>query len=427
MYGEIILNKLNRLSQVETLKDVKPLTSTIYPGTHCPLFGAAMTLRMIKDVVALVIGTEECTYYTKSLSLVYNEFGGLDGRCLSVVVDKHDVTFGCKAKLEEASKEVVEEYEPSAVFLITTCVLEITGDDIDSIAQGLSAKYGIPFLTVHTDHFRCDGHASGIQNVLSACVDIMEIAEKDGSVNLLGQNSGRSELAEFLRKNDVKINVSIPSRCELSEIEKASLSTVNIVCSRIAVSLAKKMEERFGTPWISFYDRCTPDQIFEGYSGLCNYLEIRIPEELSEKRHHLEDRIASSREVLEGGSFIYGAAGVEPFVLSSFLCSLGVKPVMIQTKEIADEDAENIRNILSVCDPYVTRSANLVSLRHIYSLLEPNLYLGPAERDVLLANGIVGIGLSKATEYLGFQLSEHIIDVFESGMRRSRELRGMTV
>ena len=175
MYGEIILNKLNRLSQVETLKDVKPLTSTIYPGTHCPLFGAAMTLRMIKDVVALVIGTEECTYYTKSLSLVYNEFGGLDGRCLSVVVDKHDVTFGCKAKLEEASKEVVEEYEPSAVFLITTCVLEITGDDIDSIAQGLSAKYGIPFLTVHTDHFRCDGHASGIQNVLSACVDIMEI------------------------------------------------------------------------------------------------------------------------------------------------------------------------------------------------------------------------------------------------------------
>ena len=63
MYGEIILNKLNRLSQVETLKDVKPLTSTIYPGTHCPLFGAAMTLRMIKDVVALVIGTEECTYY----------------------------------------------------------------------------------------------------------------------------------------------------------------------------------------------------------------------------------------------------------------------------------------------------------------------------------------------------------------------------
>ena len=100
---------------------------------------------------------------------------------------------------------------------------------------------------------------------------------------------------------------------------------------------------------------------------------------------------------------------------------------MIQTKEIADEDAENIRNILSVCDPYVTRSANLASLRHIYSLLEPNLYLGPAERDVLLANGIVGIGLSKATEYLGFQLSEHIIDVFESGMRRSRELRGMTV
>ena len=320
----------------------------------------------------------------------------------------------------------MKEYEPSAVFMITTCVLEITGEDIDSISQGLSAKYRVPFLTVHTDHFRCDGHASGIQNVLSACVDIMEVTEKDGSVNLLGQNSGRSELAEFLCKNEVKINVSIPSHCEMSEIEKASRSSVNIVCSRIAVSLAKKMEERFGTPWISFYDRCAPDKIFDGYSCLCKYLEISVPEELLEKRRHLEERIASSREILEGGSFIYGAAGVEPFVLSAFLCSLGVKPVMIQTKEIADEDAENIRNILSVCDPYVTRSANLASLRHIYGLLGPDLYLGPAERDVLLENRIVGIGLSKATEYLGFQLSEHIIDVFENGMGRSRELRGMT-
>ncbi len=34
------LDILNRLKQIETDKDIKALTYAIYPGTHCPLFGA---------------------------------------------------------------------------------------------------------------------------------------------------------------------------------------------------------------------------------------------------------------------------------------------------------------------------------------------------------------------------------------------------
>ena len=41
----------------------------------------------------------------------------------------------------------------------------MTGEDIDSAAESLWEDHGIPFLPVHTDHFRCDGHLSGIQNV----------------------------------------------------------------------------------------------------------------------------------------------------------------------------------------------------------------------------------------------------------------------
>lgn len=94
------LESLKTLSQVESIKDVKPLAKTVFPGAHCPLFGSALILKGVTDALMIVIGTDECTYYTKKFSLGYDSFGGMDGRCVSLVLDQHDVTFGCAKKLE---------------------------------------------------------------------------------------------------------------------------------------------------------------------------------------------------------------------------------------------------------------------------------------------------------------------------------------
>ena len=39
------LESLKTLSQVESIKDVKPLAKTVFPGAHCPLFGSALILK----------------------------------------------------------------------------------------------------------------------------------------------------------------------------------------------------------------------------------------------------------------------------------------------------------------------------------------------------------------------------------------------
>ena len=58
------LESLKTLSQVESIKDVKPLAKTVFPGAHCPLFGSALILKGVTDALMIVIGTDECTYYT---------------------------------------------------------------------------------------------------------------------------------------------------------------------------------------------------------------------------------------------------------------------------------------------------------------------------------------------------------------------------
>lgn len=53
------LESLNRLSEIETDQDIKSLSHAIFPGTHCPLFGVALTASYIKNMTVIVIGTSE--------------------------------------------------------------------------------------------------------------------------------------------------------------------------------------------------------------------------------------------------------------------------------------------------------------------------------------------------------------------------------
>ena len=45
MNGNEMLKKLGRLSEITSMKDVRQLTTAMFPGTHCPLMGAAMAVR----------------------------------------------------------------------------------------------------------------------------------------------------------------------------------------------------------------------------------------------------------------------------------------------------------------------------------------------------------------------------------------------
>lgn len=42
MDGKELVEKLAKLSQVQSIKDIPQLTHALFPGTHCPLMGAAM-------------------------------------------------------------------------------------------------------------------------------------------------------------------------------------------------------------------------------------------------------------------------------------------------------------------------------------------------------------------------------------------------
>ena len=134
----------------------------------CPLMGASKCIRMIDGAAMLIVGTEECTYYTMGTSKKSNTF--------SVVYNNHDVTFGGADKVHDAVEELLNEYIPKVLFIITTCVVEIIGDDFNFIAKKFSEKYNIPIKVIQTNHFEGENQEAGFEKVFAA-VDFMDVEE----------------------------------------------------------------------------------------------------------------------------------------------------------------------------------------------------------------------------------------------------------
>lgn len=421
-----LLAQMMRLRDVDTIKDVKPLTAAMFPGTHCPLMGAAMAIRGIQDSMMVIIGTDECSYYTKHMTLHSEDYGGLCGRVVSVTLDSHDVTFGCVKKVEQAFAEIVQEYHPSAVFLVTTCVVEIIGDDFDAAAEGLGRRYGIPVMAVHTEHFKCENHMPGLERTMTACFSLMEKRPCNGSVNLLGQRMGNfesTELSRMLTDAGISIGLQLPCGCTVDEIKNAAAAKANIVVGDIALPLAQKMKQCFGIPYVFFDKFVSPDRIAACYRELFEALEIAPPVELQGLYEKAREEVIEAKPELEGVSFIYGNTPFRVFEFTRFMAEMGMNPLVVQTSAIRPEDREDIDAIVECSDPYVTKTANIAPMQFIYDELHPMLYLGHEYASRLRQKGIAMVHTDGAGSMLGFECTRLVTRALLMAAKESRDIR----
>ena len=365
-------------SQVKKLRDVssaKNIPTPSYHGAgcaHCPLHTARKITKKIKDSVTLVLGIAECAYYVKG--------GGSNGEnaLFNVVLDWHDVTFGCKDKLAAAFDELMQEYEPKAVFIITTCVPEITGDDVDSLAAVFQSRYGIAVAVVHTEHFKTVQESAGVQNAMAACIEMMKVTEKDASVNILGQGQQDfldTELSGVLKAAGVEPGIYIPD-CSVAELERASKAKLNIVVDSNALLLAQKMEQRFHIPYVSFEACISPQGILEAYRHLFCRLEKPMPEMVTTAYEKACKAILDIEKTVSGTSYFCERTQFPTFALNAFLCELGMMPQLIVTPEFPGRDSADLMTVLQYSDPYIAQRISQETMQALQDELKPDLLIG---------------------------------------------------
>ncbi len=88
------------------------------------------------------------THGTSALGFIGPELHRLS---FSTDLQETDVIFGGEKKLYASLIELIEQYQPKAAFIYSTCIIGIIGDDIDAVCRKVAKETGIPVLPVHSE------------------------------------------------------------------------------------------------------------------------------------------------------------------------------------------------------------------------------------------------------------------------------------
>lgn len=404
------LDKLKRLAEIETGKDIKQLSHAQFPGTHCPLFGVALTAGYIKDLFTLVVGTDECTFYTKTFTMERaNAKGATDNHFLSFAINQDDVVFGCYEKLEKVVVDIDRKYAPKALLLVTTCVPEVIGEDFEALVYALQDRIQAKLMVVRAEHFKCNNHIPGIERTLEAVVGLMEPQPlRSKTINILGHRYDGvedTELLKLLVQKGIEINLVIPSSCSVDSLAAAPSAALNIVTDFSALPLAEQFKTKFNVDYVYFEKYLNLDRITAGYRAVAEKLGICLEDEIQQRRNRAEDVVKTCKAILGGKTFIYGNTPLLAFEISSFLCSLEMTPVLLQARDLYSDDHVYIKEILDMGhNPHVCSIANIAPLQQLYDQLQPNIYIGHENPTKLLEKGIVQVTMDGVAKKLGFEV-----------------------
>ena len=227
----------------------------------CVYSGARVVLNPITDALHLVHGPIGCASYTWDIRGSTSSGPDLYRNSFSTDMKELDVVFGGEKKLAADLRELADRYHPPAIFVYSTCIVGIIGDDLQSVCRKASEELGIPVLPVKSEGFRGnknEGYKAAC-NALSELIGTRNYTPSHPSINLLGEYNVAGDLwfvKPFFQEMGIEVVAALTGDARVAEIERAHTAQLNLVqCSGSMTYLAKKMEEKYGIPYrrISFF------------------------------------------------------------------------------------------------------------------------------------------------------------------------------
>lgn len=369
-----------KVSEIAALKDEpacshnnksKSGCSAPKPGATaggCAFDGAQITLLPVADVAHLVHGPIGCTGSSWDNRGTRSSGPELYRLGFTTDLSEQDVIMGRgERRLYHSVKHIVEHYHPAAVFVYNTCVPAMEGDDIEAVCKAAAAKVGVPVIPVDAAGFfgsKNLGNRIAGEVMVNKVVGTAEPApwpehatipaEKGHSVALIGEFNIAGEfwnVQPLLDELGIRVLCTLAGDARFHEVQTMHCSELNmLVCSRALVNVARKLEEKYGTPWFegSFYGvrdmslslRTFADRLGDGD------LQARTEALIAREEAAVEAQLAQYRSRLQGKRVLLYTGGVKSWSVVSALQDLGMKVVATGTRKSTEEDKARIRELM---------------------------------------------------------------------------------
>jgi len=374
----------------------KGCTKQLAPGAAaggCAFDGAKIALQPITDVAHLVHGPIACEGNSWDNRGTMSSGPQLYRTSFTTDMNENDVVFGGEKRLYKSIKEIIEKYDPPAVFVYQTCVPAMIGDDLNAVCKAASEKFGKPVISVMSPGFV---GPKNLGNKLAgeALLDhVIGTEEPDDTtpydLNIIGEYNLSGELWQvkpLLDEMGVRILSCISGDARYHEVARSHRArAAMMVCSKAMINIARKMEERYAIPFFegSFYGigdtsdslrqiakllvaRGAPAELIERAESVIRREEARAWEELEPYKA----RLAGKRVLLITG-------GVKSWSVVAALQAVGLDIVGTSVKKSTQEDKERIKEIMGG-DAHMIDD---MTPREMYKMLKE------ARADIMLSGG----------------------------------------
>ena len=303
-----------------------------------------------------------------------------------------------KKHLFKSKKNYIYSYSTAAIFVYSTCVTALIGDDLEAICKAAAARWGLPVIPIDSAGFygsknlgnRIAGEAMvkyvvGSREPEPPPVDHARPSLKVHDINLIGEYNIAGELWNTLPLFDelgLRVLCSLSGDARFREIQTMHRAKANmVVCSRAMLNVARKLQERFGTPWFegSFYGVHDVSAALREFARLLNDADLtqRTEALIAREETRIQSELAPWRERLQGQRALLYTGGVKSWSIVSALQELGVTVVATGTKKSTEEDKARIRDLMG-------QEAHLIEEGNPRRLLD----LARAyQADILIAGG----------------------------------------
>jgi nitrogenase molybdenum-cofactor synthesis protein NifE len=374
----------------------KGCTKQLTPGAAaggCAFDGAKIALQPIVDVAHLVHGPIACEgnswdnrHSASSGSQIYRTGFTTD-------INELDVIYGGEKRLFKSIREIVEKYDPPAVFVYQTCVTALIGDDIEAVCKRATEKFGKPVIPVNAPGFAGPknlGNKLGAESVLDYVIGTEEPATTTPyDINIIGEYNLSGELWQIKPLLDalgVRILSCISGDGRYHEIATAHRAKANMmVCSKSMINIATRMQERYGIPYFegSFYGISDMSTTLREIArllverGADPELKDRTEALIAAEEARAWERIRAYRERLAGKKVLLITGGVKSWSVVSALQEAGLQVVGTSVKKSTQEDKDKIKEIMGD-DAHMIDD---MTPRQMYAMLRE------AKADIMLSGG----------------------------------------
>lgn len=374
----------------------KGCTSQLKPGAAaggCAFDGAKIALQPIADVAHLVHGPIACEGNSWDNRHSASSGPQLYRTAFTTDIGELDVIYGAEKRLFRAIREVIEKYDPPAVFVYQTCVTALIGDDIEAVCARASERFGKPVIPVNAPGFvgaKNLGNKLGGEALLDYVIGTIEPEfTTPTDINVIGEYNLSGELWQvrpLLDALGIRILSCLSGDGRYREVAQSHRARVAMmVCSKSMLNVARKMEERWGIPFFegSFYGISDMSTTLRELArllvarGADPTLPGRTEALIAVEEVRAHARIAAYRPRLAGKRVLLITGGVKSWSVVSALQEAGLEIVGTSVKKSTKEDKARIVEIMGT-DAHMIDE---MTPREMYRML------ADAKADIMLSGG----------------------------------------